>query len=334
MTPSPASTPLPQQSLPGLCQWFHYEAFDDLELAIDLLAELGVRRLRTGISWADFHRPGGKDWYDHQMGRLAEAGLDVLLSVWHTPPSLAEAPSCAAPPERLEDYAAFIAQVVIDYGDTFADLELWNEPNNLYKWDFERYDPDWRKFATMVAYAGEAAHRFGKRTVLGGMMPVDPDWLELVERHGGLEHVDVIAVHGFPGMWWEDAPSWDCPVRWRGWGDKIATIARVAGGRPIWITETGYATWDRSLERPSGHEEQAARLATALTAPAERVYWYSLVDLHPDRDAIEGFHVDEHEYHLGLVTFDGRRKPAFDRWKELVAPAAPERARAATGTRR
>jgi CDP-paratose 2-epimerase len=323
-----SSAPLPTRSsrpLPGLCQWFHYEAYDDLERAIGLLDELGVSRLRTGISWADYHRPGGKAWYDHQMRRLAEAGLDVLLSVWHTPPSLGEAPRCAAPPERLEDYAAFIAQVAIEYGDTFADLELWNEPNNLYKWDFARHDPDWSKFAAMVSYAAEAAHRFGKRTVLGGMMPVDPAWLELVASHGALEHVDVVAVHGFPGMWWEDAPSWDCPVQWRGWEEKIATIEAVAGGRPIWITETGYATWDRAREETAGYDEQAARLEQALAAPAERVYWYSLVDLHPDREAIEGFHVDEHEYHLGVVTSDGRRKPAFRHLQELLrqAGAAP-----------
>jgi CDP-paratose 2-epimerase len=302
----------------GICQWFHYEAYEDVERAVALLRELDVRHLRTGISWADYHRPGGKAWYDWQMSALDAAGLDVLLSVWHTPPSLGEAPRCAAPPRRLADYAEFIGQVIIEYGDTFGAIELWNEPNNLYKWDFASFDPDWRKFATMVDGAARAAHAFGKQTVLGGMMPVDPAWLALMERHGALEAIDVVAIHGFPRMWWDDAPSWDDADRWQGWPHKVASIAAGAGGRPVWVSETGFATWDREQGRPALHAQQVRMLEAAVHAPAERVYWYSLVDLHPDREAIEGFHVDEHEYHLGLVTFDGTKKPAYARLREVM----------------
>ena len=43
----------------GVCQWFHYEDYASVELAIELFAELGLRHLRTGISWADFYRPNG-----------------------------------------------------------------------------------------------------------------------------------------------------------------------------------------------------------------------------------------------------------------------------------
>jgi CDP-paratose 2-epimerase len=48
------------------------------------------------------------------------------------------------------------------------------------------------------------------------------------------------------------------------------------------------------------------------------MYWYSLIDLDPSREAIEGYHVDENEYHMGLVAFDGTRKPAFDVMKDLM----------------
>jgi hypothetical protein len=44
--------------------------------------------------------------------------------------------------------------------------------------------------------------------------------------------------------------------------------------------------------------------------------------LDPHREAIEGFHVDENEYHLGLVTVDGTRKPAFDVMKDLLTDRA------------
>lgn len=36
------------------------------------------------------------------------------------------------------------------------------------------------------------------------------------------------------------------------------------------------------------------------------------------RLAIEGFHVDENEYHMGLVHWDGQRKPAYDVFRERL----------------
>src|SRR5690348_2897253 len=71
----------------GVCQWFHFEDYDAVRQTVALLKELNVRHLRTGVSWADFYRPGGKKWYDWQMSALGD--FDVLLSVWHTPPSIA-----------------------------------------------------------------------------------------------------------------------------------------------------------------------------------------------------------------------------------------------------
>lgn len=312
----------------GICQWFHYEAYEDLDRAVELLHELGVRHFRTGVSWADFHRPGGPRWYRRQMDALRD--FDVLLSVWHTPPSIAEGGTCAGPPRRLRDYADFILQLADEYGDAFSAFELWNEPNNLLKWDFEGFDPDWAKFGAMVRDAASAARAAGKPTVLGGMIPVDPHWLELMRRHRALDDVDVIAIHGFPDMWWDHHPNWDWYRHWRGWPDKVRCAGEHAGGRPVWITETGLATWDLEAGRRARLDLQRERLLTAAAAPAERVYWYSLVDLDPRRSAIEGFHIDENEYHLGLVTYAGARKPAFGTFRSLldgvVAPARAERA--------
>jgi CDP-paratose 2-epimerase len=250
------------------------------------------------------------------MEQLSE--YDVLLSVWHTPPSLAEGGECAGPPRRLEDFSEFLWCIHNEFGDHFTDLELWNEPNNRLKWAFDRFDPDWSKFARMIRFGAGAAKRLGRRTVLGGMIPVDPEWLTLLETHGALSEIDVVAIHGFPQMWWPDRPNWDWRRDWHGWSEKVAKIACVAGDRPLWITETGLATWDFSLGEEGRLDLQVEMLEQALRAPVERIYWYSLIDLDPDRPAIEGFHVDENEYHLGLVRFDMSRKPAWDCFKDAL----------------
>jgi CDP-paratose 2-epimerase len=301
----------------GVCQWFHFEDYETVRRSVRLLRELGVRHLRTGVSWADFLRPGGKQWYDWQMRQLEE--FEVLLSVWHTPPSISEGDTCASPPRRLRDFADFIDLLISEYGDAFAALELWNEPNNRYKWNFPHHDPQWRKFAEMIGDAAYWAKQRGRTTVLGGMIPVDHHWLELIASYGVLAYVDVVAIHAFPGMWFPHHPNWDWHSHWTGWADKLAYIRAHADGREVWVTETGLATWDLAFGREAKFDLQAMALEAAAAAPAERIYWYSLIDLDPDRDAIEGFHVDENEYHLGLVHADGRRKPTFERFRSLVS---------------
>jgi CDP-paratose 2-epimerase len=305
----------------GVCQWFHFKDHEAVERTIPLLRELGVRHLRTGISWADYLRDGGAEWYDWQMTRLASTGVEVLLSVWHTPPSISEGNACNSPPRRLRDYADFIDLLITRYGERFGALELWNEPNNRYKWNFVDFDPGWKKFSAMIGDAAYWAKQRGRTTVLGGMIPVDPHWLELIDRGGLLRYIDVIGIHAFPGMWWPNHPNWEWHDRWQGWRQKIDSIRPAAPDKPVWVTETGLATWDLATHRQSKHDLQSDLLAEAALAPAERLYWYSLIDLDPARDAIEGFHVDENEYHMGLVTHAGKKKPAFRRLKRLLGSA-------------
>jgi CDP-paratose 2-epimerase len=304
----------------GVCQWFHYRDRETVLRAVDLLRELGVKHLRTGISWADDHRHDGPDWHDWVMQQLE--GFELLLSVWHTPPSISRNQWCNGPPKRLEAYAEFLEELTARYGDRVHDIELWNEPNNRLKWDFIESDPQWELFGEMIRLAAERMKALGRRTVLGGMIPVDPAWLEGLRDRGALEHVDVVAIHGFPEMWWPDHPNWDWFEHWKGWGEKVEKTRAVAPG-PVWITETGLATWDLQAGRKARHGLQSEMLRRAHGAPSERVYWYSLIDLDPQRDAIEGYHVDENEYHLGLVEWNGRRKPAFQTFRELIGARPP-----------
>ncbi|MCB0311025.1 MAG: hypothetical protein KDD42_07310 [Bdellovibrionales bacterium] len=310
------------QNILGVNQWFHYEDKRGIERSIEYLDELGVKLLRTGISWADYHRPGGPQWYDFQMEALSH--LKLLVSVWHTPPSISMGGNCASPPKNLHEFADFIDVILSRYGERIEVLELWNEPNNRYKWDFERFDPDWSKFSEMIRTAAHWAAKVGQRTALGGIIPVDPDWLANMKQRGALEKIDLIAIHGFPEMWWENAPNWDWHSHWHGWPEKIDKIKLIAEERPIWITETGLATYDLDRRQVGRHQLQAEMLEIAASAPAERIYWYSLIDLDPSRAAIEGFHVDENEYHMGLVTFEGERKPAYWKMQNLLCEQRDE----------
>lgn len=96
----------------GICQWFHFEDHR-LDFAVDWLKKLGVKKLRTGISWADWHRPGARGWFDRQMHALDD--FDTTITLCFTPPSRGKAPNCTSPPQVPEEFAEFAAAVVQRY---------------------------------------------------------------------------------------------------------------------------------------------------------------------------------------------------------------------------
>lgn len=96
----------------GICQWFHYED-PRLESAVKWLRHLGVRRLRTGISWADWHRPDCLKWFDRQMRALEE--FDTTITLCFTPPSRGKRACHTSPPAEPSEFAEFASQVVRRY---------------------------------------------------------------------------------------------------------------------------------------------------------------------------------------------------------------------------
>jgi beta-xylosidase len=97
----------------GICQWFHFEDYR-LDDAVGWLRRLGTRYLRTGLSWADWLRPGAARWFDRQMSALEE--FDVTLTLCFTPEARGVAPHHTSPPVELAEYAEFCAAMVRRYG--------------------------------------------------------------------------------------------------------------------------------------------------------------------------------------------------------------------------
>ncbi len=96
----------------GICQWFHYEDHR-LDPAVEWLGKLGVRYLRTGVSWADRFRPGAESWFDRQMDALAP--FDVTMTLCFTPDHLGMEPHWASPPKNVEDFTEFARWAVARY---------------------------------------------------------------------------------------------------------------------------------------------------------------------------------------------------------------------------
>jgi len=189
---------------------------------------------------------------------------------------------------------------------------LWNEPNNKSHWDPE-HDPDWSIYADTVIRAGAAIQAINPQLtrVLGGMSPIDAEWLRKIERHGALDAVDVVAVHGFP-LDWNLWPIHD-------WPNRIAEIEAVTN-KPVWVTEVGVGSFGAEEVQVFGLK----RTAELLIGRVPRIFWYSLYDLPMSWGAetrhreAEGSSYYRHFY-MGLIREDGMPKPALDDYAKVAS---------------
>ncbi len=96
----------------GICQWFHFED-PRLDDAVRWLRKLGVKKLRTGLSWSDDDHPRSEQWFDRQMKAIEE--FDVTLTFCFTPESRGILPHYTSPPAEIEEFAEFCSRMTRRY---------------------------------------------------------------------------------------------------------------------------------------------------------------------------------------------------------------------------
>ena len=188
---------------------------------------------------------------------------------------------------------------------------FWNEPNNLSHWDFSM-DPEWRRYGDMVKLAARAveAENSGLVRVLGGISPIDPNFIANMRAQGVLDTVGAVAVHGFPLDW----NHWMIHE----WPDKLKSIEALTD-LPVWVSEVGISTFGAEEVQVFGLH----RTAELLIGRTKRIHWYSLYDLPSawpattrHREA-EGSAYYRHFY-LGLLREDGSAKMALSHFADYT----------------
>lgn len=285
----------------GIVEWFRLGEEAHVRQVLADLKELGVTELRTGVSWAEYDTPEGKAWVQWLIPALARE-VRVLPCFLHTPPALGIRPKTSSPPRHLPSYADFLDGFITDLGEHFEWVELWNEPNNRTQYDFT-LDYDWSKFAEMVGTAAHRARQRGKKTVLGGMNPVDPNWLQVMFERGVMQHIDAVGIHGFPDVF---------DQLWDGWEANLSAVREVLDQHhcpaELWVTAAGFSTWQFD------EFQQLEEFRKAVKTSADRVYWYGARDLDPNLPTAGGFPVDERACHFGLKRADGTPKLLYRLW--------------------
>jgi beta-xylosidase len=191
-------------------------------------------------------------------------------------------------------------------------MMFWNEPNNKSHWDFVDLDHDWRIFSAMAIQAARAVAAENPRLprVLGGISPIDANFIARMRDNGVTAEMNAVAVHGFPLDW----NHWQIDE----WPQKLAEIRAVID-LPLWVSEVGVSTFGADEVQQFGLQ----RTAELLRGQVERVHWYSLYDLPRawpattrHREA-EGSSYYRH-FHMGLLREDGTPKPAAAQFGSLT----------------
>lgn len=190
---------------------------------------------------------------------------------------------------------------------------LWSEPNNLSHWD-SQIDPDFGCFAALAQLAADAIHaeRPALTRVLGGISPIEVGFLANMRSRGVLDHLDAVAVHGFP-LDWNHWPIDAFP-------ERIAEVERAVD-LPVWVTEVGASSFGAEEVQEFG----LRRTVELLIGRVPRIHWYSLFDLPRtwendvrEREAAGSSYY--RHFYMGLLTEEGRPKRALPQF-HTYAPA-------------
>jgi hypothetical protein len=300
------------------------------------------------------------DWalYDRTVRYASQYGVHVVFTIYGTPSWANGGLGLSSAPTRGTDLRNFAYAAAKRYGGAWPDGEdgmlppvkewlAWNEPNNplflvpQYRrtatgWTIQSA-VDYAKICNAV-YAGVHATLFGgERVGCGVTSPrgnnnpaserpsVSPLAFLRAVKKAGLKTFDAWAHHPYyAGP--SDQPTTK-PVTAKGApatavtlgniGDLIRGVTQLYGNRRIWITEYGYQTNPPDNLFGVSYAKQAAYLTQAFAIARKNpridmMLWFLL----KDEPNLAG-------WQSGLITYGGKRKPAFNAFMKMAAPASP-----------
>jgi len=315
--------------------------------------DLGGVMIRRDFSFSDIEPAKGTFDFTGYDAVVAEAGMSGvrLLAVldygtlWAHP----DAANADYPPDP-GDYAGYAAAVASRYEGKLAGVEIWNEPNNGFRFWQPTLSGDPVAYGTLLATAAPAIRTAdpGTPVMLGGTVFTPQliegaiPWLEAAyaARPDLVKSFDVAGIHAYQsyppttapelGNGTDDPPLED-KIRMHAW-----LLAQHGGAAaPIWITEIGWPVQAGIVDLDTQARYLVRATILAARSGASGIFWYTLRD-GPDPTAFPP------EGAFGLLHYDADAdagvpptpKPAYgalktllsivgNRWPEASASGAP-----------
>jgi arabinogalactan endo-1,4-beta-galactosidase len=296
------------------------------------LRELGVRWIRTEISWDKIEvAPGVFEWGNlDRLANEAKANGIKLLAVVHRTAAHARPadrpewyPAVGA--ERLAAWSRFLRTVALRYTQPLnrriQAVEVWNEPNNPLAWDgpmsMDRYVALLRRARTELKAVNPATV-----VVTGGLAPtrdsatsVNPrTFVQRLYAAGARQLFDAVAMHPytFPALASDGLKT--------GWGNmtksdqgvpsmRATMVANGDGAKKIWATEFGAPTSVVGEARQATIASDGVRVWSGYSWAGPFIYMG-----YKDQAEQPGWHKS-----MGLLRSTGTRRPSFAAYKNAIA---------------
>lgn len=192
-------------------------------------------------------------------------------------------------------YSEFVARY---FKGRVYDVEVWNEWN-------QHGNP--RDYARLLAKVYPAIKRIDPQIrVIGGAVEGAgrPDFIATLAQAGALASMDLLSVHPYV-FWRGDSGTPQALARWLDDLQALLMPYRNSRPMPLLLTEIGWPSAGKLGIPPARAADYASQTLLTLRSLGyvHGAWWYNLYD--------KGTDPNDQEQNFGLLTEDGRRKPAF-----------------------
>lgn len=261
------------------------EGLADLERAAALAQAAGVKWSREEFQWGRIEPQRGKfewDFYDKMVDIAQRHGISIygLLAYWSpwTKPYTEEG---------IEDFCRWAREVVRRFKGRIRHWEVYNEPN-IFFWQGPK-----ELYPVLLRRAYEAIKEEDPQAqVLGcSTAGIDQRFIQMCLEAGA--PFDVLTIHPYREQLEEG-----------GFLQELRQVAALVGGRPVWITEMGWATHVGGVsEREQARQLARCYLTAVASGACSNISWYDFRD-----DGTDPFY---NEHNFGVVRRDFSPKPAY-----------------------
>lgn len=258
---------------------------EQMDRLAELAARAGVKWIREEFNWGLIEPSEGHyawEFYDQLIEIAGRHGISVygLLCYW-------SAYAQADTSRGIDQYCAWVRQVVRRYKDRVRHWEIWNEPN-IFFWSGPK-----ELYPELLSRAYEAVKQEDPAAVVMGCSTsgIDADFIRMVMRKGG--RFDALTIHPYRGVL-DDLK----------YLEELQAARKLVGDRPVWITEIGFPS---HLAGGYSERAQASLLARtyllSLAGGMANVAWYDFRN--------DGANPFDNEQNFGVVRSDFTPKPAY-----------------------
>lgn len=286
--------------------------------ALTMVKEAGIAWVRIDIDWSIIEASKGSCNYadvDRVVNYAAANGLSVYASIGSTPGWANDKMGKTFPASDMADWKDFVTRTINRYKSKVKYWGIWNEPNLKL---FFALGKD--KFVQQVLIPGIQAIRSADPSafIVGPELSHKTEtgsewyfWMKYILDNAGSQ-LDIISHHIYEdlGVYF----IYDLLEEGDGFIPSVRSIIEEAGqgGKPFWITETGWHT-NKYSETMQANRYLDMLYACARKNYPHKVFFYEIIDdFHP---GVEPF---------GILHSNMEVKPAYNTYKDYIAGLLPD----------